>query len=363
MPIAKRGQSFQVTVNNAKIEPKRWRRQFSTEVEARAWEAAAKLRLSKGELPDMGEAKPGSDHRPTTLRELADYLITHHWAGTKGEKTSKININTMVSVIGGDTRIREITSHTINVALATLRDRFNYPDNTINKKLSPLRLALKYALKEDWIDRMPHIPFFKIGEGRLRFFTPAEEAAQLKWCKEHMHFDLWDYIAVSYDTGMRQGEVLDLKVRNVDNGTVTLIGKTTDLSRGTKAGMTRRIPLTPRAQEVLERRAEGLKPSDSLFPFTKDVLRGWWDRMRVDLGFGEDTEYVAHVMRHTFCTRLVKAKVNLAVIQKLAGHLRIETTLRYIKVDDDVLVEAIEDLAAFTKPRMTNVLPLERRAE
>jgi integrase len=353
MPIVQRGQSFQVTVNNAKVEPKRWRRQFTTEIEARAWEADAKLRVSRGEQPDMGESKATTTgERPGTLRELANYMLKHHWAGSGSVKTTTINMNTMVEIIGPDTKIGEISSHTVNVALGMLRDQYNYPNVTINKKLSTLRVILKYALKEGWIDRLPNIPFFKTGEGRIRFFTPEEEKEQLDWCKATLNYDLLDYIVVSYDTGMRQGEVLELKSRNVADKRVTLWGRKTELDRGTKAGNTRSIPLTPRAREVLERRAMDLKPHELLFPFTKDQLKGMWNRMRDALGFTDDPEYVAHVMRHTFCTRLVKAKVNLAVIQKLAGHLRIETTLRYVKVDDDVMVEAIEDLNKFqTAPK------------
>jgi len=346
MPVVQRGQSFQATVNNAKIEPKRWRRQFGSEIEAKAWEADSKLRLSRGELPDMGEGAQSVEYGPRTMRELADYMLKHHWSGTKSYKSTEINLNHMVELIGAETPLRKITFHTMNLCVAQLKEA-GYPDDTINKKLSPARMCFKFASNSQrrWMDHVPDMPFYKPGEGRIRWFSDDEEAAMLKWCKERLHYLLWDYIVVSLDTGLRQGEVLNLKARNLyHEGRVTVWGQRTELDKGTKAANTRVVPLTPRAKEVLERLA--IDNPGKLFPITKDQLLGMWNKMRDGLGFKDDPEFVAHVCRHTFCTRLVRAKVNLAVIQKLAGHERIETTLKYTKVDDDVLIEAIAELAA-----------------
>lgn len=341
MPVVQRGQSFQATVNH---KGERFRRQFSSEIEARAWEAATKLALSKGQAPDLGITDTSSnDFRPTTMGKLAEYMLKHRWSGTKAEKSATINLNHMVKIIGADTKLTAINAHTINLAVATLKDA-GYPDETVNKKLSPARVCFKYATEQGWMDRVPTMPFYKPGEGRIRWFTDAEIVDMMDWCRSTLHDLLLDYIAVSVDTGMRQGEVLSLKQRNLSDGRVTVYGLRSAKDNGSKNGHTRIIPLTPRAKEVLERRA--LDNPGQLFDCTKDQLTGMWNRMRAALGFKHDDEYVPHVLRHTFCTRLVKAKVNLAVIQKLAGHERIETTLKYTKVNDDVLVEAIGELAS-----------------
>ena len=36
-----------------------------------------------------------------------------------------------------------------------------------------------------------------------------------------------------------------------------------------------------------------------------------------------------HIMRHTFCSRLVQLGVPIPNVQKLMGHKKIETTMRY----------------------------------
>lgn len=347
MPIVQRGQSFQATINH---KGERFRRQFPSHLEAQQWELETKIALTKGLKPDMGEAAAArsGEFRANSIGELMIYLIAHKWAGTKGEKAATINAKHIVRVIGGETGLRQITSHTVNLAVAKLREE-NYPEVTINKKLSPLRVALKYAMDQGWIDRLPTMPFFKPGEGRLRYFTQEEEQDMLEWCIQHGQFDLWDYIVVSIDTGLRQGEVLTLKNRNVHAGRVTVWGQRTATDNGTKAGNTRTIPLTPRALEVCKRR--GTDNPGVLFGYNKDQITRMWNAMRDALGFADDPEYVPHAMRHTFCSRLVMAKVNLVVVQRLAGHLRIETTCRYVHLDDDALVEAIGMLA----PRQDSV--------
>jgi site-specific recombinase XerD len=46
-----------------------------------------------------------------------------------------------------------------------------------------------------------------------------------------------------------------------------------------------------------------------------------------------DKDLVVHSLRHTFASRLVKAGVNLAVVQKLLGHSSIVVTMRYSHLD------------------------------
>ncbi|MCW5807216.1 MAG: tyrosine-type recombinase/integrase [Deltaproteobacteria bacterium] len=51
-----------------------------------------------------------------------------------------------------------------------------------------------------------------------------------------------------------------------------------------------------------------------------------------------------HSLRHAFCSELARAGVPVHVIQKLAGHKSIETTLRYMHVDRDDKRAAIDVL-------------------
>jgi integrase len=343
MPITQRGQSFQVAVSH---KGERFRRQFPTHLEAQQWELDCKLRFSKGERPDMGEnSSAGGSFVIKVFGELGEYLIRHHWTGTRGEKGAVINMRHMIRIIGAQTLIAKIDRHTINLALAALRDE-GYPDSTVNKKLSTVRVALNYALGEGWIAKVPEIPFFDPGEGRERVFTAEEEKAQVAWCKAHGEQDLLDYITLGYDTGMRQGECLELRAHNLDEDVLVLRGAPTKRDRGTKAANTRRIPLTDRALKIILRRIDAAKGKALFDGYDKDRLRRSWDAMRQDLGFTEDEEYVPHALRHSFCSRLVNDhNVNLKIVKELAGHLRLETTEKYVHLHEDAMSRAIAMLA------------------
>jgi integrase len=342
MPITQRGQSFQVAMSH---KGERFRRQFPSHLEAQQWEQDCKLRFLKGERPDMGENSTTTGFSIKSLRELGEYLIDHHWRGTKSEKSSAINMRHMVKLIGPETQLDKISKHTINLAISALRDE-GYPDNTINKKLSTLRVALNYAQGESWVAKVPDIPFFKPGQGRERVFTYAEEADQIAYCEQRGLQDLLDYIVLSYDTGMRQGETLALRQHNLAGDVLVLRGSATDVDKGTKAGNTRRIPLTDRSLEIVLRRIEFGKGGMLFAGYDKDRLRRQWDGMRETLGFLDDAEYVPHAMRHSFCSRLVNDhNVNLLVVKQLAGHLRLETTEKYVHLQEDALGRAIAALA------------------
>jgi site-specific recombinase XerD len=57
-----------------------------------------------------------------------------------------------------------------------------------------------------------------------------------------------------------------------------------------------------------------------------------------------------HLLRHTFCTNLIRQKVTLPVVQKLMGHADIEVTLLYVhSTIDDVAKEYHQAIAEMTK--------------
>ena len=67
-----------------------------------------------------------------------------------------------------------------------------------------------------------------------------------------------------------------------------------------------------------------------------------WDLMRKALNVDpDDTGFVWHGCRHTFCSRLVQRGVNLAVVKELARHKDIKTTLMYAHLDPSNLRDAI----------------------
>ena len=71
--------------------------------------------------------------------------------------------------------------------------------------------------------------------------------------------------------------------------------------------------------------------------------------MRAAIGLEDDEQFVIHTLRHTCCTRLVSAGVDLRSVQEWMGHSSIDMTQRYAhfipsKLDD--AADALQRLRA-----------------
>ena len=56
----------------------------------------------------------------------------------------------------------------------------------------------------------------------------------------------------------------------------------------------------------------------------------------------EDDEITAHVLRHTFATRLVRGRTDLVIVAELLGHARLETTRAYSRPTQQDAIDALE---------------------
>jgi len=65
-----------------------------------------------------------------------------------------------------------------------------------------------------------------------------------------------------------------------------------------------------------------------------------------------------HLLRHTFCTRLHQKGVDPFIIKDLAGHKSLNTTMRYIKIENKEQAEAIDRLEFGIPFQREGALPL-----
>lgn len=133
-----------------------------------------------------------------------------------------------------------------------------------------------------------------------------------------------------YFTGMRSGELVGLKVEDVDlaDRHLTVIGK------GNKQ---RRLPIAEPMARALRRWLE-VHPTgeDALFvgaryphaPLEYQGVRKVIADAMKRAGLSA-RRFTPHKLRHTFATRLLSKKMPIDKIQKLLGHRRIETTTIY----------------------------------
>jgi site-specific recombinase XerD len=152
-------------------------------------------------------------------------------------------------------------------------------------------------------------------------------------------------LGLMYATGVRVGEAVRLRWRDIDfdRGSVKVWQ-----GKGRKD---RYVMLPESFRPILEQLHKIGAPDDPLFP-SRDAGRYMSPRtaqriMQRALAMAQITKRATcHSLRHTFATHLLENGTDIRFIQKLLGHVRLETTTLYTKV------------AAL--PRSAAVSPLDR---
>ncbi|MBF4459371.1 tyrosine-type recombinase/integrase [Pseudoclavibacter sp. VKM Ac-2867] len=175
------------------------------------------------------------------------------------------------------------------------------------------------------------------------------------------------------ETGLRWGELADLRVSRyeaIPRPYITVSSSASDgyEPKSTKSGRVRRVPLSPRARDIIERHISG-KTSDALI-FTSRVggrLNGTNFKRFLDwktLGIG----FRIHDLRHTAATRWLSAGIDVATVSSWLGHSSATVTMNiyshYLGGASDQI--ALERLAAHRasveRVHAEAVEPVEMRA-
>jgi len=148
-------------------------------------------------------------------------------------------------------------------------------------------------------------------------------------------------------TGMRIGELLSLRVNDVD-----LNERTVKIYQGEKNSVGRVVYLSDDACAALSLWLQQRNPSKSyLFYGLRGPLGYTASRDRfiyyLEKAGLADKGYTLHCLRHTFATDLLNAGMRLECLQQLLGHSKIEVTRIYARLSDTAREE--EYFRAMTK--------------
>ncbi|MEX3935060.1 tyrosine-type recombinase/integrase [Paraburkholderia phymatum] len=259
---------------------------------------------------------------PENLSELLRVAGRALWRGKAYELTAYRNVEHFIKVVG-DLPLSAVRTTTIDDFVDEIRGTVK--DSTVNRKLTNVHSILKYAHDREWIAKLPKFTWNPEGDGRVRWLTLDEEERMFRFLKEWGEDEVARFLIVLLDTGMRRGELLNLEPKDVDGPWVRLwVNKT---------GKARSVPLTERSQREL---AYGLP-----FKLDERKLRTVWGKLKAAMGLEDDEDFVLHALRHTAATRTLAKTGNIAMVQKLLGHRKIETTLRYAHISDEDLLAAV----------------------
>jgi integrase len=134
---------------------------------------------------------------------------------------------------------------------------------TVVRYLASLSHAFAIAVKDwEWIQENPimKISKSKISNGRTRFLSDSEKERLIQSCRESESKGLYPIVILALSTGMRRGEIMNLKWSDID------LGRGSILLQTTKNGERRFIPLVGTALDLLRSKYANQAIDSLVFP-------------------------------------------------------------------------------------------------
>jgi integrase len=203
---------------------------------------------------------------------------------------------------------------------------------TVNRYMAALNHVFTTALKEwGWIRSNPMASVRKLQEsrGRVRFLSPEERDRLLEACHGISHKPLYDVVLLALSTGARKGELLGIRVADVDLERLCIT------IHDTKNGESRRLALSGEALQMVRGRCENAHHATYLFehPRTRNPYQidDVWHRARCAAGI---PDFHFHDLRHTFASYMAMNGASLAEIAEALGHKKLDMVKRYAHLSE-----------------------------
>lgn len=222
---------------------------------------------------------------------------------------------------------------------------------TVNRYLAALSPVLSMAAGE-WqlIETNPlsKVKKFKESTGRVRFLSEKERDALLDACRASKNTMLYPIVMLAVSTGMRQGEILSLRWKDVD------FVHSRILLEETKNGDRRQVPLLGAAMDELRKldhTAKSVKvralndPGEELVFAGKagqsdlPYIRGAWE---VAIEQAKLSNFRFHDLRHTAASHLAMNGATLTELSELLGHKTLAMVKRYSHLTSSHLHNVVE---------------------
>jgi integrase len=195
---------------------------------------------------------------------------------------------------------------------------------TIVRELNTISHAIEIASREWglWVPRNP-VKLVRrppVPRGRTPRLKEGEEQRLLEACDRGRTPLLKSLIIMAIETGMRRGELLDLRWEHVD------LKRCVAHLPLTKNGDSRDVPLSRCAVRTLQQlRTAGAK-QERVFPMTGNAVRLAFEHLRVRAGM---SDFHFHDLRHEAISRLFDKGLNIAEVSAISGHRELKMLARY----------------------------------
>jgi integrase len=273
-----------------------------------------------------------------TIQEHSEMFLSHYKPGSKpSAKRERVSALKRILPALGDLTPENLKQTDVDAFAANELKR-GMTTKTVNNRLAVLSSLIKYATGAKTSLR------FKVSgmSAEIHAVDPADVERLLVACKDDRYRAA---ILLAAEAGLRAGEIRGLQWTDMKDGQLTVrraLDAQSNEVLSPKHGKVRTIPMSPRVAEVL-----ASLPRRGLWVVSRldGGALGYWAMLEAVCAIYDRSKVTRppnamHCLRHTFGTVMAR-RVPLPVLQKLMGHADVQTTMRYVDVNEDDKREAI----------------------
>ncbi len=288
---------------------------------------------------DLGRSLAGSESQHRTLNELIVRYLEAHPAQSKDR--GKVGHLAWWRERLGSNKLADIRPAMIGDLRDELARRVSAA--TQNRYLAALSVVYSYGCGElEWCEHHPvkRVKRRKEPRGRVRFLDNAERGRLLEACQESRDPRLHLIVLLAISTGLRQGELMRLRWRDIDfDRSAAVVHETKNDDRRSVPiptsvlGALREMSLVRRIDDD---RVFAPRPGCEIWP--ESAWRTARDAAALD-GF------TFHDCRHTAASYLAMSGATLAEIAEVLGHRTLAMVKRYAHLTDQHTSAVVQRMA------------------
>lgn len=214
----------------------------------------------------------------------------------------------------------KITKKNVKEFIEEIMDR-DYADSTINIYVNAIKFFIEDVLYKRWVFRFK---FSRVPKKFSDFLTKEEVIRLLNSISNRKHRLM---IALMYSAGLRVGELVNLKIEDLN------FENNYGIVKNGKGNKQRLFIIAEKLKNVLIEFVKDLKEEDFLFKGNSDghlsiaSVQMIVKRARKKAKIKKNIH--PHTLRHSFATHLIEDKNDILAAQPLLGHSSMETTMGY----------------------------------
>jgi len=220
--------------------------------------------------------------------------------------------------------------------------------NTVNHYHAALKAIINWLKKRRlYYGENPAwgVPMARVPKARVRFLSVEEERRLTPIVAKHSR--LWPFYVVGLHTGMRIGEICEIRVRDFVRCPKPMI-----FIPNSKTSRSRYVPLSDNAAQLVATRAVGQPPEARLLDAVRPTAVNDW--LKECCYEAQVMDFTFHCLRHTFAGFMLGRGVPIYKVSKMLGHSTVVTTEQhYGHLDKRVLGDEIHHIeGVMTVPKV-----------